>query len=181
MCDYQHDAQSLSHFWIFVTLWNVACHSPLSMGFPRWEYWSRLLFLFPINHIFDAVSHPVTYLFRTGSLYLLISFTYPLNLPKLSPLAPPGCFLYLRVCFCCVCYFFINLFFIAGQLLYRILLFSVKPQHESAIGIHVSLPFWNSLPSSSPSHPSRLMQRLCLSFLSHTTNFHWLSILHMVM
>ena len=31
-------------------------------------------------------------------------------------------------------------------MLYRILLFSVKPQHESAIGIHISPPFWNSLP-----------------------------------
>ena len=38
-------------------------------------------------------------------------------------------------------------------MLYRILLFSVKPQHESAIGIHMSPPFWNSLSSPSPSHP----------------------------
>ena len=36
---------------------------------------------------------------------------------------------------------FLNLFFIEGQLLYRILLFSVKPQHESAIVIHISPPF----------------------------------------
>ena len=41
-------------------------------------------------------------------------------------------------------------------MLYRVLLFSVKPQHESAIGIHISPPFWNSLPSVSPSHPGRL-------------------------
>ena len=34
-----------------------------------------------------------------------------------------------------------NLFFIEAQLLYRILLFSVKPWHESSIGIHISLPF----------------------------------------
>ena len=26
------------------TLWTVACQAPLSMGFPRQEYWSRLLF-----------------------------------------------------------------------------------------------------------------------------------------
>ena len=38
-------------------------------------------------------------------------------------------------------FFSINLFFIEGQLLYRIWLFSVKPQHESAIGIHISPPF----------------------------------------
>ena len=73
------------------------------------------------------------------------------------------------------------LFFIEGKLLYRILLFSVKPQYESAIGIHISTPFWNSFPSPSPSQPSRLIQSPCLSFLSHTANSHWLSILHMVM
>ena len=31
-------------------------------------------------------------------------------------------------------------------MLYRILLFSVKPRHESAIGIHISPSFWTSLP-----------------------------------
>ena len=40
-----------------------------------------------------------------------------------------------------VCIFLINLFFIEGSLLYRILLFSIKPQHESAIGICISPPF----------------------------------------
>ena len=48
------------------------------------------------------------------------------------------------------------------------MLFSVKPQHESAIGIHISPPFWTSLPSLSPSHPSRLIQSPCLSFLRCT-------------
>ena len=38
-------------------------------------------------------------------------------------------------------FFLIDLFFIEGQLLYKILLFSVKPQHESAIGVHTSPPF----------------------------------------
>ena len=66
------------------------------------------------------------------------------------------------------------------ELLYRILLFSVKPQHESAIGIHISAPFWSSLPSPSPSHPSRLIQSPCLSFLNCTANSWWLPILHMV-
>ena len=41
--------------------------------------------------------------------------------------------------------------------------------------------FWTSLPSPAPSYPSRLIQSPCLSFLSHTVNSHWLSILHMVM
>ena len=34
----------LSHVWLFATSWTVACLSPLSMGFSREEYWSRLSF-----------------------------------------------------------------------------------------------------------------------------------------
>ena len=64
---------------------------------------------------------------------------------------------------------FLIYFFIEGYLLYRIVLFSVKP-HESAIGIHISPPFWTSLLSPSPSHPSRLIQSPCWSFLSLTAN-----------
>ena len=51
----------------------------------------------------------------------------------------------------------IYLFFIEGWLLCRILLFSVKAQHESATGILISPLIWNSLPSPSPPHPSRLI------------------------
>ena len=77
--------------------------------------------------------------------------------------------------------FFFNFYFlIEGQLLYRILLFSVKPQPRSTISVHISPPFGTSLPSPSPSHPSRLIQSSCLSFLSHIANSCWLSILHMV-
>ena len=36
--------KSLSHVALFVTLWTVACQSPLSMGFSRQEYWSGLPF-----------------------------------------------------------------------------------------------------------------------------------------
>ena len=32
----------LSHVQLFATPWIVACQSPLSMGFPRQEYWSGL-------------------------------------------------------------------------------------------------------------------------------------------
>jgi len=38
---------SLSHVWLFVTLWTVAHPAPLSMGFSRQEYWSGLPFLSP--------------------------------------------------------------------------------------------------------------------------------------
>jgi len=31
----------------FETLWTVPCQAPLSMGFPRQEYWSRLPFTSP--------------------------------------------------------------------------------------------------------------------------------------
>ena len=32
----------LSHVQLFTTAWTVACQAPLSMGFPRKEYWSGL-------------------------------------------------------------------------------------------------------------------------------------------
>ena len=37
-------ALSLSHVPLFVTPWTIACQAPLSMGFPRQEYWSGLPF-----------------------------------------------------------------------------------------------------------------------------------------
>ena len=33
----------LSHVWLFATPWTIAHQAPLSMGFPRQEYWSGLL------------------------------------------------------------------------------------------------------------------------------------------
>ena len=44
--------------------------------------------------------------------------------------------------------FFLFFFLIEGQLLYRILLFSVKPQHESAVGlcIYTHIPSLLTLP-----------------------------------
>ena len=49
--------------------------------------------------------------------------------------------------------FKIYLFFLEGKLLYS-LLFSVKPQHESAIGINISLRF--QAPSYLPPYPTPL-------------------------
>ena len=40
-------AQSLSHVWLSVTLWTIACQAPLSMGFSRQEYWSGLPLIVP--------------------------------------------------------------------------------------------------------------------------------------
>ena len=39
--------KSLSHVWLFVTSWTVACQAPLSMEFSRQEYWSGLPFPSP--------------------------------------------------------------------------------------------------------------------------------------
>ena len=39
--------QSLNHVWLFMTLWTVAYQAPLSMVFPRQEYWSGFLFPSP--------------------------------------------------------------------------------------------------------------------------------------
>ena len=39
--------QLLSHVWLFATPWTVTCQAPLSMGFPRQEYWSGLPFPSP--------------------------------------------------------------------------------------------------------------------------------------
>ena len=36
-----------SHVQLSVTLWTVAHHAPLSMGFSRQEYWSVLAFPYP--------------------------------------------------------------------------------------------------------------------------------------
>ena len=38
-----------SRVQLFATPWTVACQAPLSMRFPRQEYWSRLPFLSPGN------------------------------------------------------------------------------------------------------------------------------------
>ena len=40
-------AQSLSCVWFFVTPWTGTCQAPLSMRFPRQEYWSGLPFPSP--------------------------------------------------------------------------------------------------------------------------------------
>ena len=43
----------LSHVQLFATPWSEACQAPLSMGFSRQEYWSRLTFPSP-----GGIPHP---------------------------------------------------------------------------------------------------------------------------
>ena len=57
------------------------------------------------------------------------------------------------------------------------MLASAVHQHESAIGIHMFPLSWTSLPPLTLSYPFGLSQT---PSLSHTTNSHWLSILHTV-
>ena len=58
-------------------------------------------------------------------------------------------------------FFLIYLFFSGRIIALQNFVVFWKPQHESAIDIHISPPVWTSLPSSSPSHPSSLIQSPC--------------------
>ena len=44
VCVCMHVLSCFSHVQFFAALWTIACQAPLSMGFPRPEYWSRLPF-----------------------------------------------------------------------------------------------------------------------------------------
>ena len=55
---------------------------------------------------------------------------------------------------------------------YKLIYFHLSPKASTTNWetLHIYPPFWNSLPSFTPSHPFRLIQSPCLSFLSHTAN-----------
>ena len=42
LCSLAYMLSHLSHVWLFATLWTVACHTPLSMGSSRQDYWNGL-------------------------------------------------------------------------------------------------------------------------------------------
>ena len=64
-----------------------------------------------------------------------------------------------------------------GWLVCHIVLVSAIHQHESATDTHISPLRWTSLPSPTPSHPSRLSQSPGLSSRGRTASSHWLSVL----
>ena len=68
--------QHFSHVWHFVTPWTVAHQAPLSMGFPRQEYWSGLPFP-PPGDLPDPGIKP-------------ISLASPALQADSLPLVPPG-------------------------------------------------------------------------------------------
>ena len=57
-----------SHVQLFVTPWTVACHTPLSMGFSRQEYWSGchalLQGIFPTQGLNPGLPHCRQTLYR---------------------------------------------------------------------------------------------------------------------
>ena len=69
-----------SHVQLFETLWNVAHQAPLSMGFPRQEYWSGLTCP-PLEDLPDPGTKPVSLtspaladrFFMTSNLLVAIS------------------------------------------------------------------------------------------------------------
>ena len=63
------DVQSLSCIQRFVTGWTIACQAPLSVGFPRQEYWSGLPFPSP-GHLPDPGIEPVSIAWQADSLPL---------------------------------------------------------------------------------------------------------------
>ena len=64
MCVY---VQSLSRVQLFATPWTVAHQTPLSMGFPRQEYWSGWPFS-PPGHLSNPGIQPVTPALQANSL-----------------------------------------------------------------------------------------------------------------
>ena len=49
-CSLGNVLNRFSHVKLFATLWAIIRQAPLSMGFPRQEYWSGLPFLYPGHH-----------------------------------------------------------------------------------------------------------------------------------
>ena len=73
----------LSHVWLFVTPWTVACQAPLSMEFSRQEYWSRLPFPTPGGPLSVRV-----YIFSLLCVHLWVWLHHE-SLGKCLPFFPP--------------------------------------------------------------------------------------------
>ena len=67
---------------VIVTPWTIACQAPLSLGFSRQDYWSRLPFLSE-SHT-NAIFIPVqgTVLSMTVNLKMIVKWTEEYDLPK---------------------------------------------------------------------------------------------------
>ena len=64
----------------FVTPWTLACQAPLSMGFPRQEYWSMLPFPPPGDLPDPGIESPTSCVSNTAGLLLLSHHGSPAGL-----------------------------------------------------------------------------------------------------
>ena len=81
--------QLLSHVWLFATPWIIAHQAPLSMGFPRQEYWSWLPFpsladlpdpgIKPASPALQVVSLPTEPPGKSPSICLVMSQCFIMN------------------------------------------------------------------------------------------------------
>ena len=98
-----------SHFWLFVTLWSIACQAPLSMGFSRQEYWNMLpcsvLFLFFFVNLPMYLSILLTFQ-RTWIWFHHFFFFVELLIPILWISA---CILFLLITLAIACFSFFRL------------------------------------------------------------------------
>ena len=154
-------AQSLSRVQLSATPLTVAHRASLSVGFPRWEYWSGLPFPSP-EDLPDPGIKPAS-----PALASRFFTTEPQGSPRRNAI-------------------FLNLFIFYWRII-ALQIFVVFYQTSTWISHRytyipslLNLPlFWISLPSPSPSYPSRLIDP-CLSFWSHRENSCWLSVLHIM-
>ena len=75
VCVYACMLSLFSHVWLCATLWTIACQAPLSTGFSRQEYWSRLPFPSPRKTIFMTVwtfvGKVMSLIFNTWSRFVI--------------------------------------------------------------------------------------------------------------
>ena len=126
---------------LFATSWTAALRSALSMEFSR-QFGVDIPFP---GDLPDPGIEPGSPEFCRQILYVYV-YTFK---TEVRPLFRLVCLFFVAVVLISLystpepyvfIFYFFNLFFLLKDN-YRILLFSVKPQHESAIGIHISPPF----------------------------------------
>ena len=83
----------LSHGWFFVTLWTVASQAPLSMEFPRQEYWSGLPFICSSKNGPKQIYHLVMHSLKNWCFWTLVlerTLESPLDCKETQPVHPKG-------------------------------------------------------------------------------------------
>ena len=76
----------LSHVQLFVTPWTIVCQAPLSMGFPRQEYWKGLPFP-PPGELPDPGIKPASLMSPALARQILYQLLYQPQIPTLQRLA----------------------------------------------------------------------------------------------